>query len=287
MVNVSTNERFARAVSPPFTPRAMVRFSQLFFRTTTKQNKPQRHLPNDRFHHKTTKPTAPTMTQTKDFILVDRPDERVAATEQDPLLLYADASSPAHEDPAANGSSSESPEATTTTTTIEPTIDILQYVPDDQRHLVGPAGVGGAVLGMVVGGPILSALVGCGSAYAVRKDGTPGDVARTIGEATLSLQTKVEGYEAKHGYCKKVQTSVREYCDEQPPHSLVAKTRAMAVCSWSAAINYIRKHQIIERGVEGTGYGIEYIANLFSSSSSEKIPQQQEPAPAAVAASVY
>jgi hypothetical protein len=143
-------------------------------------------------------------------------------------------------------------------------IDITRLVPEDQKHLVGPAGLGGAVLGFIFGGPILSALLGFGSAYAVRKENGAGDAARALGEMTMSVQQKAAEIEDRHRYYGRSVDAINRQC-EKSQHSLAFKTREFVRSTWHAVGDYTRKHQLIERGVEGTGKGVEYVACAFTS----------------------
>jgi hypothetical protein len=148
-------------------------------------------------------------------------------------------------------------------------IDIYSQVPDDHKHLVKPALVGGAVFGMLLGGPIVSVLLGFGSAYSVRKqDAAIGDIARGVGEITEQVQHKAVEVETKHQYCHRIRSSVENYCKEQPDDSWVNRTKSVIASAWSSTVKYTHENQLIERGVEGTGRGIEYLSNVFSSSSS-------------------
>ena len=58
--------------------------------------------------------------------------------------------------------------------------------------------MGGAVLGFFFGGPLISALLGFGAAYATRKKGAPGDAARALGDITISTREKARGLEEKN-----------------------------------------------------------------------------------------
>merc|ERR1712194_517511 len=102
------------------------------------------------------------------------------------------------------------PEATTTV------IDIAQAVSAEEKHLVKEAGHGGAVLGFLVGGPIGSALLGFGSAYAIRKpkDSTLGKSSRSLAELTISLKEKSKGVEEKHHFVKRSKTSIDHFCGD-------------------------------------------------------------------------
>ena len=150
-----------------------------------------------------------------------------------------------------------------------PRIDITQQVPEDQKHLVGPAGIGGAVVGFLFGGPILSAFLGFGSAYAVRKENGAGDAARALGEMTMSVQQKAAEIEDRHRYYGRSVEAINRQC-EKSHKSCAFKTREFVRSSWRAVEVYTRKHQLVERGVEGTGKSVEYVAGVFKSTKTGK-----------------
>merc|ERR1712194_828762 len=163
------------------------------------------------------------------------------------------------------------------------TIDITQAVSAEEKHLVKEAGHGGAVLGFLVGGPIGSALLGFGSAYAIRKpkDSTLGKSSRSLAELTMSLKEKAKGVENEHHFVKRSKTSIDHFCgdtindDTNDNHNvdnknknekrkshmnnLACQTRSIIVSGWEAAAHYTKKKQVMEQGVEGTGKGIEYL----------------------------
>merc|ERR1719491_1503164 len=91
------------------------------------------------------------------------------------------------------------------TESIETVIDITKSVPEEEKHLVKEAGQGGAVLGFLVGGPIGSALLGFGSAYAIRKpkDSTIGKASRSLADLTLSVKEKAKGVEKEHHFVER------------------------------------------------------------------------------------
>jgi len=159
-------------------------------------------------------------------------------------------------------------------------IDITKLVPEEEKHLVRQAGQGGAVLGFIFGGPIGSALLGFGSAYAVRKkDCTIGDTARSLGELTISIKEKAYAVEEKHQFVKRSKTTIGSLCGdnenenvdeneneiENGNSNIAFKTRAFVDSSWLAASRFTKENQLVERGVEGTGKGIEYIDSAISS----------------------
>jgi hypothetical protein len=147
-------------------------------------------------------------------------------------------------------------------------IDITKDVPEGQKHLVGPAGVGGAVVGFVLGGPVGSAFLGFGSAYAVRKENKVGEAARALGEITLSVKSKASEIEDRHKYVERSVTAINNTC-EKSKCTLVHKTKKAVVDTWTTLENCTKRKQLLERGVEGTGRGVEYVASVVTRSATK------------------
>jgi len=149
-------------------------------------------------------------------------------------------------------------------------IDITKSVVEEDKHLVRPAGVGAAVFGFVFGGPILSALLGFSAAYAVRKKDSAGNLARALGELTISAQEKTARLEEKTRIGEKTTKSINDFCDDEREESLAFKTRAFLVSVWLNATKFTKDNQLIERGVEGTGKGLEFIGKSFEKLTGKK-----------------
>jgi hypothetical protein len=199
-----------------------------------------------------------------------------SSDQQPDLIQYADAEPILPSGPAEpysrsiSGSSSSSSSSCTGTIAGQP-IDITESVPAGQKHLVAPAGIGAAILGFILGGPILSALLGFSSAYIVRKDGTVGDVARSVGEVTLSVQDTATTIEEKHGFFSRTKKVVDDWTgDEKRSNRLAFQARSAIVSSCTTVAEYTRKHQLLERGVETTGQGIEYVTNALTRSTKQE-----------------
>lgn len=144
-----------------------------------------------------------------------------------------------------------------------PTDELDPKAQHQQQALAAPSGVAGAVVGLLVGGPILAAVVGFGSAYAVRKDGAAGDVARALGEVAISVQDKTNEWESKHHVIENTKMAI-----EETDSAIAISVRDFAVNVWKKAEEMEKRHQLMERGVEGTGRGLEYIASKLQQSIS-------------------
>jgi hypothetical protein len=135
-------------------------------------------------------------------------------------------------------------------------IDPTAQVPEEQKHLVTPSGATGAFLGLCLGGPIGAALWGFGAAYAVRKDGTVGDMARSLGEVGLTAREKILELDEKHQFAKRTQEAFEE-----------SKVASVAADGFNSIADYTRRHQLLERGIENTGRGLEYLVEKISGAS--------------------
>jgi hypothetical protein len=158
----------------------------------------------------------------------------------------------------------------------EELIDITKSVAKEDKHLAIPAGVGGGVLGFVFGGPILSALLGFSAAYAVRKKNATGDAARSLGELFVSVQEKTAEIEEKNHFIEKTRTSINDFCDDENEKSVPFKTRAFLVSTWLAVSNFTKEKQLLERGVEETGKGLEFIGKSIDKLQGKSTKDEEE-----------
>mmetsp|Transcript_133782 Transcript_133782/g.198944 ORF Transcript_133782/g.198944 Transcript_133782/m.198944 type:complete len:272 (+) Transcript_133782:83-898(+) len=138
-------------------------------------------------------------------------------------------------------------------------LDPTAAVPEGQKHLVTPSGATGAFLGLCLGGPVGAALWGFGAAYAVRKDGTIGDLARSLGEVGLTARDKFLELDEKHHLQQWTQDVMED-----------SKVVAVAADGIHSVVEYTKRHQLLERGIENTGRGFEYLADKIAGSASEE-----------------
>jgi len=135
----------------------------------------------------------------------------------------------------------------------------------EQPDLSAPSGIAGAVVGLLLGGPIIGAIAGFGTAYAVRKEGSPGEVARAMGELALSIKATGQEWEEKHHLLDSTKRAI-----DQADSDLAVKTKALMTTTWKAAVELNNEHHILDRGVETTGKGLEYLAAKIQSLSKDK-----------------
>jgi hypothetical protein len=138
---------------------------------------------------------------------------------------------------------------------------------EQELRLKKASGIAGAILGLLLGGPILAAIAGFGAAYAVRKQNAVGEKARQLGQVALTVREKAREVDETHALSettKKVVGDVWTTVETVDPTRLAKKTQQLAVQSWTDMVNYTQEHRLIERGVEGTGQGFEYLSTLFT-----------------------
>merc|ERR1712157_246512 len=103
----------------------------------------------------------------------------------------------------------------------------------------------------------MGALLGFGAAYAVRKkEGKMGKAARSLGKFTISMKEKAYDVEEEYHYLERSTKAI----DSVTPS--IAKS--FTTSSWNAAKKFTEDNQLLERGVEETGKGIEYISSSIS-----------------------
>lgn len=149
--------------------------------------------------------------------------------------------------------------------------EVVPSLDPQQQDLVAPSGIAGAVVGLLLGGPIIGAIAGFGSAYAVRKEGVAGDAARALGEVALSVRATGQEWEEKHHVWRDTKRSI-QHADSK----IAIKARTLMEKGWQSAVELNRQHNLLERGVEGTGQGFEYVAEKIQSISSDKKQRENE-----------
>jgi hypothetical protein len=123
-----------------------------------------------------------------------------------------------------------------------------------------------------MGGPLISALLGFGAAYATQKPGAPGDAARALGDVAISTKEKAKELDEKHHIVdrsKKAATEAWEKTKEcDHCHNVLDTLKNTIVFIWGALVNFVQENRLLERGVDGVGLGYEYVVERVSGESS-------------------
>ena len=147
--------------------------------------------------------------------------------------------------------------------------DDAAELPEDFEHnrMVG-AGVASGVVGLLLGGPFLAAVLGFGTAYATSKDGAAGDAARAVGEVALTAKAKAQQVDAKHNIVTKSKVVANEAWERAKEvdrqHNVLGKTKEFVVFSWEKILEINRNHRVVQRTFEGIGRALSYLLEKLS-----------------------
>ena len=140
--------------------------------------------------------------------------------------------------------------------------------PEEQERAIleQSSGLTGAAIGFLFGGPILAAIAGFGAAYAVRKDNSVGENARSLGKFGLSVNDKAKELDQQHHISDKTKQALGSAWGqvEKLDRNVASRIQEFVVNSWAKSVAYTKEHKLIERGVENTGRGFEFIASKIS-----------------------
>lgn len=131
--------------------------------------------------------------------------------------------------------------------------DETSEVERERQRAIG-AGAAGAVLGLLVGGPLLSAIFGFGTAHFTRQDGAAGDLARALGEVALVARDKFKEVDSKHHIVDKGQQAAQEAFQriqetDRRHHGREKFLKFVAHC-WKSTMEFVERNRLLERGCE-------------------------------------
>ena len=121
----------------------------------------------------------------------------------------------------------------------------------ERQRRVG-AGAAGAVMGLLVGGPVLSLFLGFGAAYYTRHEGATGDLARALGEVALVAKDKFQEIDNKHNLVHKsqeaAQEAIRRIQEADRRHHGQEKFFRFVRYSWETTLSFVERHRLVQRG---------------------------------------
>eukprot|EP00567_Pseudictyota_dubia_P000891 CAMPEP_0197465658 /NCGR_PEP_ID=MMETSP1175-20131217/64650_1 /TAXON_ID=1003142 /ORGANISM="Triceratium dubium, Strain CCMP147" /LENGTH=181 /DNA_ID=CAMNT_0043001677 /DNA_START=143 /DNA_END=688 /DNA_ORIENTATION=+ len=142
------------------------------------------------------------------------------------------------------------------------------------------SGVTGAIIGFLFGGPLLSAVLGFFAAYASQKNDKVGGYARSLGDFGVMVKDKALALDEKYHIAERSTKAAERAWDKakeyDAKYNLLDKTRDMALNVWVLLLKYIREHRLMERGIEVTGRGYEYVAKRIGADESKNESQSKK-----------
>lgn len=138
-----------------------------------------------------------------------------------------------------------------------PLVATAEPVVDEEKTKVVAAGVGGAIVGLFILGPIGAALLGFTCAYAAEhKEGVVGDTARSVGNLTMTARQKVVTLDSQYKATEtagKATTTVWNTAKSIDPVGVLDKGKEAAVKTYQSATTYVTEKRLLQRGTEEVG----------------------------------
>jgi hypothetical protein len=138
-----------------------------------------------------------------------------------------------------------------------PLVATADSVADEEKTKVVAAGVGGAIVGLLILGPIGAALLGFTCAYAAEhKEGVVGDTARSVGDLTMTARQKVVTLDSQYKATEtagKATTTVWNTAKSIDPVGVLDKGKDAAVKTYHSATTYVTEKRLLQRGTEEVG----------------------------------
>mmetsp|Transcript_2088 Transcript_2088/g.3382 ORF Transcript_2088/g.3382 Transcript_2088/m.3382 type:complete len:285 (-) Transcript_2088:1148-2002(-) len=127
----------------------------------------------------------------------------------------------------------------------------------ERSELSGAAGAAGALLGLLMGGPFLSVVLGLGALYYADQEGAAGDISRAMGEVAIMARSRFRELDEKHHLLDKSKEAAtaalaklkeveRRHRAERRHKRKVKLQKFFAWC-WKSFSDFERKHKLVEK----------------------------------------
>lgn len=157
----------------------------------------------------------------------------------------------------------------------------LPVDPQEQSRTFG-AGAAGAVLGLLLGGPLLSVVLGVCAAFYSQQEGAKGDIARALGDVAIVARARFLELDKKHRLVdkgKKAATralSQLKHKADKNPETKFKVQRFVGWC-WKSLVEFENQHKLIQRGSIKAKEHLDSLVEQHSTSvASEATSVQQD-----------
>lgn len=136
----------------------------------------------------------------------------------------------------------------------------------DSQRTVG-AGAAGAILGLLVGGPVFSLVLGFGTVYYTKQEGATGDLARALGEVALVARDKWKEVDSKHHIVDQSRQAANEAIHriqeaDRRHHARAHLYKFVSFC-WKSTLQFVDRHRVVERGCDKLKVLAEHVAETI------------------------
>jgi len=166
--------------------------------------------------------------------------------------------------------------------TPQPPLPAAPSQKEDTRIRNGAA-AGGAILGLLFGGPFFSIVLGVGAAHYSKLEGASGDCARALGEIALVTKDKFTKVNEDHHLVDKGKEAAANLHEQlhaaDREHHIREKAGSVIRQCWAFTLEFVEKHKLIEQGSEKFKIVVDKLTNIIlehHNSSLQNSAQQQE-----------
>lgn len=119
------------------------------------------------------------------------------------------------------------------------------------QNIPKAAAAGGAVMGMFLGGPFLSLVLGVGSHHYSKQEGAVGDCARALGEVAIVAKDKFQQVNDRHHLLNKGKQAASRTWDHMQQadreHKLQEKMGYFVSHCYAVTLDFVYRHNLVER----------------------------------------
>jgi hypothetical protein len=158
--------------------------------------------------------------------------------------------------------------------------DSLPSLDSNEQARTFGAGAAGAAIGMMLGGPLFSVVLGIGAAFYSQQEGATGDVARAMGDVAIMARVRFLELDAKHHLLEKSQKAALKILKklqhnvENNPEAKVKAKRFVGWC-WRSIVEFENKNKLIQRVSIKAKEHLDSLAEQYSSTDSQSTPSGQ------------
>ena len=123
-------------------------------------------------------------------------------------------------------------------------------------------------------------LLGFAAAYATQRNDAWGDSARALGHVALTAQEQAHVVNEKHNLVERsrrvAQQTLRRAHDLDRKYNIRTKTIEVVHMAWEITCEFVTRHKLIERSVDGTNRAITWITEQLERKIQESRQRREQ-----------
>lgn len=139
---------------------------------------------------------------------------------------------------------------------------------------VGASAAAGGVIGLMVGGPVLSVIGAVGAGFASTTEGPAGDLARKGGDVVTNVGNKAKEVNEKHGITDRVkkmtQVAGERMREAEEKHGVLDKVKDFFRKAGDGAVRFETENHFVENFLSGISKGADNLAERIRQAQARK-----------------